>query len=222
MPETSGKDRQRPRPTVLGGLLVGGLFAVAGLAVWLSLAGGVSLADIEATIRSWGKWGVLASIGLMVLHSFVPFPAEFLAFANGMIYGPLWGTVITWVGAMLGALLAFGLARWLGRPFVERMVARRDWQLLDDWAAEDGWQVVLVSRFVPVIAFNLINYAAGLTRLTWWQFTWTTAVGILPLTALMVVMGDNIHSLGWESWLLFGLAGLGLWLLLRRKLRRPR
>ena len=40
---------------------------------------------------------------LMVLHSFVPFPAEFVAMANGMLYGPIWGTVITWSGAMLGA-----------------------------------------------------------------------------------------------------------------------
>ncbi|MEE8392980.1 MAG: redoxin family protein, partial [Rhodospirillales bacterium] len=45
-----------------------------------------------------GAWGVGASIGIMVLHSFVPFPAELVAFANGMIYGPFWGTVITWTG----------------------------------------------------------------------------------------------------------------------------
>ena len=119
---------------------------------------------------------------------------------------------------MLGALIAFALARKLGRPFVEKVVARRDWHSLDDWAAREGWQVVLVSRFIPVIAFNLINYAAGLTRLTWWQFTWTTGVGILPLTILMVVMGDNIESLGWESWLLLLVGGIVLWLAVRRQL----
>ena len=162
---------------------------------------------------------MLASIGLMVIHSFVPFPAEIVAFANGMIYGPIWGTVITWSGAMLGALVAFGLARRLGRPFVKRMVARNSWHVVDDWAASEGWQVVLISRFIPVIAFNLINYAAGLTRLTWWQFTWTTGVGILPLTFLMVVMGDNVETLGWESWLVLLVAGVALWLLLRRRLR---
>jgi uncharacterized membrane protein YdjX (TVP38/TMEM64 family) len=186
---------------------------------WLVWGDEVSLADIEATIQSWGYWGVAGSIGLMVLHSFVPFPAEMVAFANGMMYGPLWGTVITWTGAMLGALLAFGLARTLGRPFVERMVARRHWRWLDDWAAEDGWRVVLISRFIPVIAFNLINYAAGLIRLTWWQFTWTTGLGILPLTTLMVVMGDNIHSLGWLSWLLLVAGALILCLAVRRRLR---
>jgi uncharacterized membrane protein YdjX (TVP38/TMEM64 family) len=164
-------------------------------------------------------WGVFGSIGLMVLHSFVPIPAELLACANGMIYGAIWGTVITWTGAMLGAVVAFGLARRLGRPFVERMVAKRDWVVLDDWAARNGWQVVLISRFIPVIAFNLINYAAGLTRLSWWQFIWTTGLGILPLTILMVVMGDNIESLGWESWLLLLIGGLFLWFVVRPKLK---
>jgi uncharacterized membrane protein YdjX (TVP38/TMEM64 family) len=52
-----------------------------------------------------------------------------------------------------------------------------------------------------VIAFNLINYAAGLTKVSWWTFLWTTGVGILPLTALMVYMGSHMRSLSWE-WLL--------------------
>jgi uncharacterized membrane protein YdjX (TVP38/TMEM64 family) len=120
---------------------------------------------------------------------------------------------------MLGASIAFWLARRLGRPFVERMVSRNDWRVLDDWAAVNGWQVVLISRFIPVIAFNLINYAAGLTGLSWWRFIWTTGVGILPLTTLMVVMGDNVESLGWESWLALLIGGAVLWLLLRQKLR---
>lgn len=202
------------------------LYAVLVLAVVLAVIGvsflwgqNLSIEVFVETIRSWGMWGVLGSIALMMIHSFVPFPAELLACANGMVYGPLWGTVITWIGAMLGAAIAFGLARKLGRPFVERMVARRNWQVLDDWAAVNGWQVVLISRFIPVIAFNLINYAAGLTRLTWWQFLWTTGLGILPLTVLMVVMGDNIQSLGWQSWLGLLLGGLVLWLVFHRQLR---
>ena len=202
------------------GLAVVGLVVVAAAAgLWLGWGEGLTVQAVEQTIRSWGMWGVLASIGLMVVHSFVPFPAELVTFANGLVYGAIWGTVITWTGAMLGAFAAFGVARGLGRPFVERMVARRHWQKLDDWAAEQGWQVVLVSRFVPVIAFNLINYAAGLTRMRWRTFAWTTGIGILPLTTVMVLMGDNIDSLSWPSWLLLLAASIALWFLLRRKLR---
>ncbi len=79
--------------------------------------------ETEAWIRSWGAWGVAGSIGLMTAHSFLPFPAEIIAVANGMVYGPLWGSAITWVGAMLGASMAFGLVRLLGRPFLFRMLS---------------------------------------------------------------------------------------------------
>jgi len=192
-----------------------------GLVVMINADVEISARGFEEAIRALGIWGVLASIGLMVLHSFIPFPAELVAIANGMVYGPVVGTMITWTGAMLGASVAFCLARSLGRPFVERMVSRHNWQRLDEWAAQDGWRVVLVSRLIPVIAFNLVNYAAGLTRLTWWQFLWTTGVGILPLTLLMVIMGDNIESLGWGSWLLLLAGGAALWFVVRRKLQPP-
>lgn len=186
-------------------------------ALWLSWSIKPSIADIEATIQSWGPWGVGASIGLMVLHSFVPFPAELLAISNGMVYGPYWGVVITWVGAMLGAFLAFGLARALGRPFVEMVVSKKNWHKVDDFAARQGWGVVFLSRFVPVISFNLINYAAGMTRISWWTFAWTTGVGILPMTTLMVVMGHHSEHLSWKAWLLVIVLGVAMWFLLHRR-----
>jgi uncharacterized membrane protein YdjX (TVP38/TMEM64 family) len=181
---------------------------------------GFSSQEIEQTIRGWGAWGVAASLGLMVVHSVVPFPAEFVAIANGMVYGPFWGVVITWSGAMLGAFLAFGLARRFGRPFVAAMVTERQWRHVDDWAAVEGGRLILVSRFFPVIAFNLINYAAGLTRVSWWTFTWATGLGILPLTVLMVVMGDRIRTLPWHAWAATLAAFLVLWVVFHRRLLR--
>jgi uncharacterized membrane protein YdjX (TVP38/TMEM64 family) len=204
---------------VAGLAVVGLVMVAAAAALWLGWGDGLTVQAFEETIRAWGMWGVLASIGLMVVHSFVPFPAELVTFANGLVYGLFWGTVVTWTGAMLGAFAAFGVARGLGRPFVEGLVARRDWHALDDWAAREGWQVLLISRFIPVIAFNLINYAAGLTRVTWWTFAWTTGLGILPLTVLFVLMGDHIEHLGWGAWAVLLAGGLVLWLALRRRLR---
>ncbi len=169
-------------------------------------------------IESWGPLGAAASIALMVAHSFVPFPAEFIAIANGMLFGVVGGVAITWSGAMLGAFAAFGLARRLGRPFVERLTRNKDWQRIDDWTTDQGWQVLLVSRFIPVIAFNLINYAAGLTGVSWWTFAWTTGVGILPATVLMVLAGHYASFMTWEVWLLIVACGLALWLVIRRRL----
>jgi uncharacterized membrane protein YdjX (TVP38/TMEM64 family) len=203
-------------------LVRGALIVVLAIAIAVGLlfdwSFAFSIQEIESLIQSWGMWGVGGSIGLMVLHSFVPFPAEIVAIANGMVYGPFWGTVITWTGAMLGAFLAFGLARSLGRPFVERMVARKHWQSIDDWAAARGGRLVLIARFFPVIAFNLINYAAGLSRISWWTFTWATGIGILPLTVLMVVMGDRIQVLPWWVWPVLAVLCAAIWYLFRHKL----
>lgn len=206
------------RQVVLWGVIVLGVTLILFLLAW-EWSFGLTAQALEEAIRSWGAWGVFASIGLMIIHSFVPFPAEFLAMANGMVYGLVWGTVITWTGAMLGAFLAFGLARKFGRPFVEMVVTRKDWHIWDNRMAAQGGHLVLVSRFIPIIAFNLINYAAGLMRVSWWTFGWATGIGILPMTILMVVVGDHFESLTWQIWGLLLAGGLMLWLVLRWKFR---
>jgi len=225
--------RSRARPSAHHGSRLGKVLAIVAVLLlmvvvlvdWLALLDlgplefdQISLAPeaFVELIRGWGAWGVAGSLGLMVLHSFVPFPAECLAIANGMVFGLLWGTLITWSGAMLGAWLAFALARALGRPFVSRMVHERHWDRIDTWSGTHGWSALLAARLVPVIAFNLINYAAGLVNVSWWTFTWTTALGILPLTVLMVLLGERMTEMPAWAWLLFVVAAVGLWLLLRR------
>ncbi len=177
---------------------------------------------VETFIRELGAWGVAASIALMVLHSFVPFPAELIAFANGMVYGPFWGTVITWIGAMLGAVVAFGLARIAGRPLVERIVESRHLEGLDQRIAAGSVPVLLLVRLLPLVSFNFVNYGAGLTRVPLWTFLWTTGVGILPPIFAMVVMGDHLeHITGW-MWgaILVALIGsFALWWALRGRSR---
>lgn len=181
----------------------------------------VSSAATVELIRSWGAWGVVGSIGLMILHSFIPFPAEILALANGIVYGSLWGFAITWIGAMLGAYLAFGIARLFGRPFVKMLIPEKHWEGLEAWSHNEGGITLLLSRFVPVIAFNLINYAAGLTHISWWTFTWATGIGILPLTVLLPVMGDRTADLPAGVWIFLTAGAVVAWVALRR-VRRAR
>ena len=131
----------RPRRRVFPIYLIAGFLVLATALVWgyallseMPLPGfELSSESVAKLIRSWGAWGIAATIGLMIVHSFVPFPAEFVAIAAGMVYGPVWGTVITWVGAMCGALLSFGLAKLCGRPLVKALVRERHWRQIDRW-----------------------------------------------------------------------------------------
>ncbi len=186
---------------------------------WSASIGG-TLDDTVALIRSWGAWGMAGSIGLMVAHSFVPFPAELLGIANGMVFGPVVGAVVTWIGAMLGAFAAFGAVRLIGQPFVRRMLSDAQRQELATWSRERGGRSLLVARLIPVIAFNLLNYAAALTSISWWTFAWATGIGVLPLTILLSVLGERMLTTPFWVWLALGAVTAAAWLLWQ--VRRPR
>jgi uncharacterized membrane protein YdjX (TVP38/TMEM64 family) len=161
----------------------------------------LSVEGIERIAEAWGAWAPVASIALMVLHSFVPFPAELIAIANGMLFGPVWGTVVTWIGAMLGAALAFALARRFGKPLVDRLIVRKAWAGGEALHACCDARTLLLARLVPVISFNLINYAAGVLGVGWWRFLWTTSLGILPITVASVALGNQLTGPMWHLWL---------------------
>mgnify|MGYP001581701076 CR=1 FL=1 len=172
----------------------------------------LNVQDIEAFVDRWGAWSAIGSIVLMVLHSFVPLPAELIAIANGMMFGPLWGVAITWAGAMIGASCAFAVARYLGRPLGRHIVSERHWQEITNWRGRPV--MLLLVRLIPVISFNLVNFAAGLTGIGWTTFLWTTGIGILPITVISVVLGDRLLSLPWPVWLAVGLGVVALWCVL--------
>jgi len=201
------------------------LCALAGLAALIVVGGALALSydrfwtagtDLAGWVDGMGIWGAVAIVGLMVLHSFVPFPSEFIALGAGAVFGTLVGSALIWTGAMFGASLSFWLARVLGRAATERLLPERYRSVLDNWTEDQGAMSLLVSRFIPIIAFNLINYAAGLTRIGWWTFLWTTSIGILPLTVLMAYLGARMAELSWPYLVASSVGGIvTIWVLHR-------
>jgi uncharacterized membrane protein YdjX (TVP38/TMEM64 family) len=194
---------------------------LVGLAIWLARhlatlgfdAPNLSIEDVENLVAGWGAWGVAGSLLLMVLHSFVPVPAEVIAVANGMCFGLVGGLAVTWSGAMLGAVSAFAIARGLGRPLVRRIVSEPRRARIDGYARSAG--TLLILRLIPVVSFNLVNYAAGLAGTGWWTFLWTTALGIVPMTILTAVLGSRIFEISWSLWGAIAVAVIVLWLAAR-------
>lgn len=151
-----------------------------------------TLDGIRDLIAGYGALGPLVAVGLYILHSFVPFPAQVLTLAIGAVYGPVWGSLLAWVAAMAGALVAFGVARLGGRPLAQRFVPPAQLTRFDGWVERYGIAALLGVRVMPIIPFNLINYAAGLTQISLWTFLWTTGIGILPITLLGAVAAGQL------------------------------
>jgi uncharacterized membrane protein YdjX (TVP38/TMEM64 family) len=185
------------------------LLVATALGMWL-LAGHYELTSdtFAGMMAAAGMWGLAIVVLLMLVHSFIPFPAELIAIAAGACFGFWQGTIAVWIGAMLGAALAFGLARALGRPFADAFLAERHRAAIDRWTEDAGATTLLVLRLVPIVAFNLINYAAGLTRVGWWTFLWTTGIGILPIAALSAWFGAHMRHLSVEWLVVLSVAGI--------------
>lgn len=146
-------------------------------------------------VRDAGFWGWAVVIGLMIVHSFIPFPIEFAAIAAGATYGLWVGTILTWIGTVAGGALSFYISRVLGRPFVDRLLTQKQRDWMDRWTKRAGAQTLLVSRLIPFISFTLVSYAAGLTPISWWTFLWTSGVGMLPVIVISVAFGASLGHL---------------------------
>jgi uncharacterized membrane protein YdjX (TVP38/TMEM64 family) len=219
------EEKRRNVARLSGALALATLMAVAAFLLWRALAlqdldiAGMTPSDAQRFAASWGAWSAAIAVLLMVLHSFVPLPAEIIAIANGMLFGAWIGIALTWAGAMLGAILSCALARWLGRPFVRLVVSKQRWERVERLSLTPT--TLLFVRLVPLISFNLVNYAAGLLGVRWWPFLWTTALGILPLTIAMVLAGEELLQAPLWLWFAIAAALLLLWLALQRRRRAP-
>lgn len=174
-------------------------------------------------IGSWleaaGPLAPLVFIGLMAAAIVVsPIPSLPLDFAAGAAFGPLLGTLYAALGALLGAVLAFLLARLLGRELIERFLGGHI-QLCRTCSDHLLFGIVLVSRLIPVVSFDVVSYGAGLTKMSLPAFALATFVGSLPLTYLYVAFGASILD---SRWLALALGGVlvALFFLLPRWIER--
>lgn len=149
----------------------------------------------EVFVRRMGRWSYVLAPLLMVIVAILPIPAEFPAMLNGMLFGAVVGTAITWLGAIAGAWISFELARRFGRPLAVRFVRPATLARVDRVVDSAGWAGLLTLRLIPTVAFTAINWGAGFTAVPRWLFLWTTMVGILPGAIVFTTSGAGVAAL---------------------------
>lgn len=117
-------------------------------------------------------------------------PGSALTIAGGVTFGLALGTLTVFVGANIGAALAFLIARYVLRDRVEKLLANRPaLQAIDRAVETQGWRIVFLTRLSPVFPFSAQNYFYGLTGVTFYQYVAASLVGMFPGTLLYVYIG---------------------------------
>jgi uncharacterized membrane protein YdjX (TVP38/TMEM64 family) len=146
-------------------------------------------------LLSFGPLAAVVSAFLMIFQSIVaPLPAFVITFANGLLFGWVIGAILSWSSAMAGAILCFYVAKFLGRPVVEKLVTKKALQWWDSFFEKYGKHAVFIARLLPIVSFDLVSYAAGVTSISFWPFFWATGLGQLPATILYSYLGQNATS----------------------------
>jgi uncharacterized membrane protein YdjX (TVP38/TMEM64 family) len=166
-----------------------GFVAVIGAGVVVAFTVDVpGIAGTRRMIEETGWAAPIVFVGLYALITLAPVPKNVLSAVAGLLFGLVEGVLLVLAAAMLGALVAFGLGRVLGRAAVERFTSARV-QEVDALLARRGLLAVVMVRLVPVVPFTAINYTAGLTGVRLRDYTLGTAVGIIPGTVAYVTLG---------------------------------
>lgn len=168
--------------------------------------------DISMLIRTWGTWGILISIAVMAFLSIVPIPGEFLLVLNMKVYGVLLGAFYAWIGAVIGALVTFIIARHLGAPLIRRSVSDESWLKVESWVQRSSTFGLLIARLLP-LPVPIVNYVAGfIDSISFWNYMWTAAVSIWPYYICAACLFVGIPN-RLSPWMALGIALLiVLWL----------
>ena len=137
---------------------------------------------------SWFSGLMVATV--FAAAAFVFIPRAFLTLGVGGLYGLPVILPIT-VGATLGSVLAFLIARYLAAEHVQHWLDRRPaLRVIADAVDEEGWRIVALLRFASPTPSSVQNYLFGVTRIGLWPYTLTSLIFATPLTILYAYLGS--------------------------------
>jgi len=123
-------------------------------------------------------------------------PGSVLTLGAGFLFKIVIGTVTVSIGSTLGACAAFMVGRTIARNWIAGKVARnKKFAAVDEAVAQQGFKIVLLTRLSPVFPFNILNYAFGLTKISFWKYALGSWIGMLPGTLMYVYFGAGLRSL---------------------------
>lgn len=199
MSEIPDRDKLKPALKLLFWIIL--IAAMIAVAKYFNVQG--LLKSTLNWIAGLGPWGPVTFIIIYILATILFIPGSLLTLGSGVIFGVLWGSIYVSIGATIGAGGAFLVGRYLARGWVEKRIeGNNKFKAINDAVAREGWKIVGLARLSPVFPFNLLNYAFGVTQVSFKDYFFLTWIGITPGTVLYVYIGSlasSLTSLGTEG-----------------------
>lgn len=154
------------------------------------------LLEYISWVRALGAGGVVLYGVVYIVSTVALVPGSILTLAAGFLYGPYWAMLMVLISSVLGATIAFVLARGWLRPWVVRKFSKYpSYVRLERRIAEEGWKVVFLLRLSPLMPFSVMNYILGLSTVSLRGYVLASIFGMLPGILLYTYIGSLVSDL---------------------------
>lgn len=181
------------------------LLSVVGL---LALVKYLNLAQYLELALDWikdlGPSAGVVFIAIYIVATVLFVPGSALTLGAGAVFGVIKGSLLVSVAATLGAGAAFLVGRYLARGWVSKKIAgNKSFSAIDEAVGKEGWKIVGLTRLSPVFPFTLLNYAYGLTKVSFRDYFLASWIGMMPGTVMYVYLGaaagEGLRAAGGEA-----------------------
>jgi uncharacterized membrane protein YdjX (TVP38/TMEM64 family) len=186
----------RKKALLKAAVLVVFILVAIAVAQFTPVKGYLTADALGRLLEGAGMWAPVAYMVLYALGVCIFMPGTLLTGLGAAIFGPYYGFVYVWIGAMLGASAAFFIGRTLGREFAASLIGNR-LQKYDDTIERNGFATVLYLRLV-YFPFTPMNFGMGLTRVKFRDYFMGTGLGIIVGTFIFTFFIGTLKEV-WVS-----------------------
>ncbi|MBW6389980.1 TVP38/TMEM64 family protein [Billgrantia antri] len=166
---------------------------------WLAARDLLDANTLFALMQGSLSWRESPLAGAVVVAAFLAasltmFPLSVLVVLAGLLFGPVWGFVYSFVGTLAGSVVTFWVGRRLGRDALLRHGGTR-LQRLSRYLAGRGIRTMTLVSLLPLAPFTLTNMMAGAFRIRFRDYMLGTVIGLTPGLAGIILLGSQLGTL---------------------------
>lgn len=156
---------------------------------------------LKEVILGYGNFSVIIFLLLQVLQVVVfIIPGEIFQVAGGYIFGAYYGFLLCIIGSIIGGAVNFYIARILGRPFIDKIISKKDgWLLhkLTEFNEDPRYEIklrklIFIFYLIPGIPKDLLGYICGVTKIRFKEYIIISNVAKVPALFVSTFFGHNI------------------------------
>lgn len=160
---------------------------------WHSIKG-LKIHKVLKYLEDIGPIAMLVYLAFFIVKPFfIVIPSNVIAIGAGIVFGPVKGFLLTMVGFWISGTVAFNISRFLGKDFVESIIGNKLMKL-DNNMGKNGFKILLLLRLPPVLPYDPLSYACGLTKIKYWDFIIASVLGVVPETICYSIIGREAHN----------------------------